>query len=172
VVALINPVRNEKGLTLVEVLAVLVLTTIVLGFMIYLLNYSNTSLKQVSAREATLQQSSMIMNHIVGAVRKGLIPNPSQLNNVSQLTLIDPYDDGGQYVSYKLDTALHTLKAEYKLRDAAEDLPAVATSITFSDKVESIRFDAMDGKLTITLKMYLPNNAIHEKSTVVYTTLR
>ncbi len=164
--------RNEKGLTLVEVLAVLVLTSIILSFMIYLLNYSNTSLKQVSAREATLQQASTIMNHIVGAVRKGLVPNPSQLTNASQLSLVDPFDAGGQYVTYTFDPGQHTLKAEYRLRDAGDNLAASPATIAFSDKVESIRFQAMDGKLTITLRMYLPNNAIHEKSTVVYTTLR
>ncbi|OMF21445.1 hypothetical protein BK133_28435 [Paenibacillus sp. FSL H8-0548] len=167
-----NSIRNQKGLSLVEVLAVLVLTSVVLGFLIYLLNYSNNSLNQVSAREATLQESRDIMNHIVSSARKGLIPSPANIENVNHMMLIDPFDVGGQFVSYTLDETTNTFQVEYKLKDDNGILPITSTKHIFSDRVASIQFTALDGKIDIILKTYLPNKSIHETSTVVYTTLR
>ncbi|WP_054024137.1 type II secretion system protein J [Bacillus sp. FJAT-28004] len=161
--------KNEKGLTLVEVTAVLVLSVIILGFLIYLLNYSNMSLNQVSAREKTLQQQRDIMSQVVKTVRKGYSPAPLESKS-SNLRLVS--SDNDEAVDYTYDSSSKTLHVSYKpiVENVVSATPT--SSFTFSDHVENILFDAKDGRIEITLEMKLPNDSIKKTSTVVYTTQR
>lgn len=161
--------KNEKGLTLVEVTAVLVLSVIILGFLIYLLNYSNMSLNQVSAREKTLQQQRDIMSQVVKTVRKGYSPAPL-VSKSSNLRLVSSEND--EVVDYTYNSSSKSLTVSYK--PIVENVVAATptSSFTFSDHVENILFDANDGRIEITLEMKLPNHSIKKTSTVVYTTQR
>ncbi|MCR2806514.1 hypothetical protein [Paenibacillus soyae] len=158
--------RNEKGLTLVEVLGVLVLTVLILGSLIYMLQYSSLGTKQVSEREQTLQQSRDIMNHIVGTVRIGLIPPSLESRTGSNLRLEDVVE--GQFADYKFDAATNTLTVEYQLKNDAGELASEPATHTFSNKVKNIVFHTFDSKVEVTLEMYLPNNQVHTTSTTVY----
>jgi hypothetical protein len=160
--------NNEKGLTLVEVLGVLVLTAMILSSLIYLLNYTNTSLNQVSGREEVMQQSRDTVEHIVTTVRKGLIPTP--LNGTSNNLFLNGIN--GQYAQYNFNSLTHTLEAVYRLANENGTLAASPTRLVLSDQVQNIRFDANNGKLQITLVMQLPNHTTKEILTTVYTTQR
>lgn len=161
--------KNEKGLTLVEVTGVLVLSVVILGFLIYLLNYSNTSLQQVSAREKTLQQSRDIVSQVVKTVRDGYTPSPL-VSKSSHLRLVSA--DNDKAVDYSYDSAAKSLTVTQRSIDGNGVLSSPTSSYTFSDKVESILFDAKDGRIEITLEMKLPNQQTKKTSTVVYTTQR
>jgi hypothetical protein len=161
--------KNEKGLTLVEVTGVLVLSVIILGFLIYLLNYSNTSLQQVSAREKTLQQSRDIVSQVVKTVRDGYAPSPL-VSKSSNLRLVSSEND--KAVDYTYDSTAKSLTVSYRTINTNGVVSAPSSSFTFSDKVESILFDAKDGRIEITLEMKLPNQQAKKTSTVVYTTQR
>lgn len=155
--------HNERGLTLVEVLGVLVLTVVILGVLIYVLQNSNMSLKQVSEREQTMQQSRDIVDHVVSTVRKGLIPETHDSQTSSNLRLTND----GQYANYSFDSANQTLTVEYQLLNDSGVL-ASPISHVFSDKVKNIVFQTFDGKVELTLELYLPNNQVQTTSTVVY----
>ncbi|WP_419873953.1 PulJ/GspJ family protein [Candidatus Pristimantibacillus sp. PTI5] len=162
--------KNEKGLTLVEVTGVLVLSVIILGFLIYMLNYSNMSLKQVSAREQTLQQSRDIMSHVVKTVRKGYAP-ASLISSSSNLRLVSAGND--EVVDYIYNSASKSLTVSYTPKDASGTFAASpSSSFTYADTVQAILFDVNDGRIEITLTMQLPNHLTKTTSTVVYTTQR
>jgi Tfp pilus assembly protein PilV len=161
-------IKNEKGLTLIEVTGALVLSIMIIGSLIYLLNYTNMSLKQVSEREKTLQQSRDIMSQVVKTVRKGYAPSPLESKS-SNLRLIST----SEAVDYTYDSSAHTLTVTYSAMDGNGNVSATPSSrYTLSDQVESILFDAKDGRIEVTLEMQLPNNTIKKTSTVVYTTQR
>lgn len=155
--------KNEKGLTLVEVTGVLVLTVVILGFLIYLLNYSSTSLKQVSARETTLQESREIMSQVVKTVRKGYIPSPLTSSS-SNLRLIN----GEETVEYIYDSSAKSLIVTTTPTGTTQP----TSTFTLSNHVESILFVALDGRIEVKLEMNLPNKQTQETSTIVYTTQR
>ncbi|WP_138753252.1 prepilin-type N-terminal cleavage/methylation domain-containing protein [Paenibacillus sinopodophylli] len=163
--------KNEKGLTLVEVTGVLVLTAIILGFLIYLLSYSNTSLQQVSGREKTMQQSRDIVTQVVKTVRDGYTP-ATYPSKTSSLRLLSA--DNDEAVDYSYNSAGKSLTVTYTPRDAnGHDAASPTSKYTFSDKIENILFDVKDGRsIEITLTMLLPNNQTKTTTTVVYTTQR
>ncbi|CAM4239564.1 competence protein ComGC [Paenibacillus endophyticus] len=162
--------KNEKGLTLVEVTGVLVLTAIILGFLIYLLNYSNTSLQQVSSREKTLQQSRDIVTQVVKTVRNGYAP-ATLVSSSSSLRLLSAEND--EAVDYRYNSSEKSLTVTYTPRDAnGNDAASPSSTYTFSDKIEDILFNVKDGRIEITLTMILPNHTSKKTTTVVYTTQR
>jgi hypothetical protein len=161
--------KNEKGLTLVEVTGVLVLSVIILGFLIYLFNYSNMSLQQISAKEKTLQQSRDIMNQVVKTVRNGYIPSPL-VSKSSNLMLVSPIND--QAVEYIYDSSTKSLTVNFRSIGQDGVVAEPSSSLSFSNDIESILFDANDGRIEITLEMRLPNQQTKKTSTVVYTTQR
>lgn len=161
--------KNEKGLTLVEVTGVIVLSVIILGFLIYLFNYSNMSLQQISAKEKTLQQSRDIMSQVVKTVRNGYIPSPL-VSKSSNLRLVSPTND--QAVDYIYDSFTKSLTIYFRSIDQNDVVAEPSSSLSFPNVVESILFDANDGRIEITLEMRLPNQQIKKTSTIVYTTQR
>ncbi|MHA6483635.1 hypothetical protein ACX1C1_17240 [Paenibacillus sp. strain BS8-2] len=158
--------RDERGLTLVEVLGVLVLTVMILGSLIYLLQYSSSSMKQVTEREHTMQTSRDIIHHIVTTVRHGLIPEDLSAQTSSNLDLIG---EDGQYATYTFDPESGSLTVQYQLlRD--DGTLAEPTSITFAEHIQSIVFETIDTKVEVTLSVSLPNNDVQTTSTIVYST--
>lgn len=166
---MLEKIKNERGLTLIEVLGVLVLTVFILGFLTYFLQYSSLSLKQVSSREQSLQQSRDIVNHVVNTVRSGLIPESLSGGTSSGLKLIGV---NGQFAEYTFNAAEHTLSVQYQLLDDDGHLAARPTTVNFSERVKNIAFATIDGKVEVTLEVYLPNNQTQVTSTVVHTTQR
>ncbi|GKU79900.1 hypothetical protein [Paenibacillus sp. L3-i20] len=155
-------IQNEKGLTLVEVTAVLVLTLIILSSLIYLLNHTNAGVKNVKSREQIMQQSRMITEHIVATVRDGFIME-NDISTDLKLT------SGTQTIKYKFDNSTNTLEVESSDTGIT---PTDSKKLVLSDQVYSIGFKVLDGEMEITLTMILPNNATYTTSTIVNSIIR
>ncbi|MGR7943109.1 hypothetical protein ACU063_01425 [Paenibacillus sp. M.A.Huq-81] len=138
----------------------------IIGSLIYLLQYSNLGLKQVSEREKSMQDSRQIIHHVVTTVRKGFIPENLAAQTSSDLKLIGEH---GQSVHYLFDTSSKTLKVYSQLANEDGTLKAPVT-LTFSEKVKSVLFHTADNKVEIELEVHLPNNGTQKTSTVVYST--
>lgn len=167
-------VQNEKGLTLVEVLAVLVLTVLVTGLLTYVLSFANTSLQQVSARETVLQESRDIIQHVTSSVRQsGFVPAgmepanaaPRSLAPTSRLYLVK--GDNEETIDYVWDAVSCTLTVERKVNGQP------ALTHTFSDQVILMEFRAEQQHLrgpiryTVALEIKLPNNTTRRTMTTI-----
>lgn len=169
-----SAVRNERGVTLVEVLAVLVLTILVTGLLTYVLNFANTNLRQVSAREAVLQESRDIIQHITASVRQsGFVPAgmepagaaPRYLASTSRLYLAKGVN--AETVDYAWNASAKTLTVESRQNGQ----PSVTH--TFSEQVVDMAFTAEQQHLrgpiryTVTLEIQLPNETTRRTMTTI-----
>ncbi|GBF73377.1 putative prepilin-type cleavage/methylation domain-containing protein [Paenibacillus sp. 598K] len=162
---------NSRGVTLIEVLAALSLTVLVLGTLLYLVNQTHSSAAQLQSRESALQQSRDIVQHLVSSARNGM--NASQ-NAPSELWL---HGEHGDYVHYAWDRTTGDFTVEQQLLDDQGVLGSPSRHL-FSSQVAdtSIVVTAPDpgspngSRIEITLVMALPGNQQHTTSTVVYTT--
>ncbi|WP_169447640.1 PilW family protein [Paenibacillus daejeonensis] len=154
---------SQRGVTLIEVLAALVLTTLVLGTLFYLVNQTHSSAAQVQTREVVLQQSRDIIQHMVRSARGTM--QASQTSS-EELWL---HGDHDAYVHYTWDRASRQFSVEQRLADDQGQLGSL-TSHVFSEHVANMQITvAANGRIELELTMDLPNNQQHTLSTVVYT---
>lgn len=162
---------NARGVTLIEVLAALSLTVLVLGTLLYLVNQTHSSAAQLQSREAALQQSRDIVQHLVRSARNGM--NASQ-SSTSELWL---HGEHGDYVHYVWDRTTGAFTVEQQLADDQGALGSPSRHL-FSSQVADASIVVTDtdpsssngSRIEITLVMALPGNQQHTTSTVVYTT--
>jgi|GEM_PF-4566132 len=162
---------NARGVTLIEVLAALSLTVLVLGTLLYLVNQTHSSAAQLQSREAVLQQSRDIVQHLVRSARNGM--NASQ-SSTSELWL---HGEHGDYVHYVWDPTTRAFTVEQQLADDQGVLGSLSRHL-FSSQVADASIVVTDtdpslpngSRIEITLVMFLPGNQQHTTSTVVYTT--
>ncbi|MBH5318229.1 hypothetical protein I6N90_10455 [Paenibacillus sp. GSMTC-2017] len=160
-------IRNEKGLTLVEVTGVLVLTLIIISSLIYLLNQTHAGVSDVKSKEQIMGQSRTITNHIVSTVRKGFVMADGDYIDLLPLT-----GTGGQFVKYHFDNINNTIEVEHRIANEADIVPTTSTKYILSNQVDSIRFKALNGEMEISLTMLMPNNSTYTTSTTVKSIIR
>lgn len=154
---------NERGLTLVEVMGVLVLTVMILGALVYMLQYASNSLNNSMERERSIQMSHDILNHVVMTVRNGFKPE-AYPEKAHSLKLVG---ENNQYVEYSFDQITHTLTIYYQLFDDKGKLTPNPANMVFH-QVNTIEFQPTDRKITVEVNVSLPNNKEHTVSTIVY----
>lgn len=173
-------VNNQRGITLVEVLAVLVLTIMVTGLLTYVLNFANTSLQQVSAREEVLQESRDIIQHITASVRESgfapagmepagaaprYLPAAQASAPVTRLHLVNR--DHTESIDYNWNSEERTLTVERKVNEQTTLLH------TFSEHVIDLGFKAEQQHLrgpiryTVALEIELPNETSRRTMTTI-----
>lgn len=155
-------VQNEKGLTLVEVTATLVLTVILLSSLIFLLNQTSQGINKVSSRESIIQESRVILDHVVASARRGgfVASRPDD----HSLLLAGP---NNQYFLYSLDSSSNTLNLSYQLENENEVLADSATVAKLSEHVRSFSYELSGNMIDLTVVMSLNNNQTYSSSTVV-----
>ena len=160
---LVRFAASQRGVTLIEVLAALVLTTLVMGTLFYLVNQTHSSAAQVQTREVVLQQSRDIVQHMVRSARGTMEASQS---STEELWLRGEHD---AYVHYAWDRASGQFSVEQQLADDQGQLGSL-TSHVFSSQVADMAITvSTGGRIELSLTMDLPNNQQHTLSTVVYT---
>lgn len=159
---------NERGVTLIEILAALVLTTLVLGTLFYLVNQTHSSAAQVQTRETVLQQSRDIIQHMVRSARNSV---EATQTSKEELRLDGDHE---AYVHYAWDQSSGQFSVEQRLADDQGQLGPL-TSHVFSSQVADVQIIVSDvsddrRRIELSLTIDLPNNQQHTTSTVVYTT--
>ncbi|WP_058301312.1 type II secretion system protein [Gorillibacterium timonense] len=153
--------RNRRGITLVEVLAVIVILGIVMGGILYLTDQTHATLVQQTTRDEAKRDSRTVLNHMVNALRK---ENASLSSDGSRILIIH-YSDSKEVLTYSFDASLHQVSYALAKPDGT------TMNQVLSQKVKSIvieRDASETRKVTIRLTMLLPNQATDEESTVVY----
>ncbi|MBC8080155.1 MAG: type II secretion system protein [Gorillibacterium sp.] len=150
--------NNKRGVTLVEALAVLVITGIVLGGILFLMNQTNNSVTQLTNRENAMRDSRTILNHIANSVRR---ENASATQSGTE-KLILSYGDAGANgtMTYTFDSANHRL--------SFTQISGTGTvTNVLSEKVSDVFIGINGDRIAVTITMLVNNKEI-PTSTVVY----
>ncbi|WP_042162886.1 PilW family protein [Paenibacillus gorillae] len=159
---MVRMVRNEKGLTLVEVTATLVLTVVILSGLIFLLNQTNQGVSQIQKRESVMKESRSIMNNLAASARRGGFIATKPDERTLQFS-----GSGGQYVYYRFEPSAKALSVTYRLKNDNGVLAANPTSVTLSEHVQDFTMKLAGPSVEVELAMSLPNNQIHRTSSIV-----
>lgn len=157
-------IKNEKGLTLVEVLGALILTGVVLTLFFSLMSYTSTGVKRIMSKEEAMQEAQTIIQHITEAARREdcyKVAKPEA--NEPHLKLEGPRN---QLVEYTFEKG--TLTATSLLENHPDTLGPEQT-FTFNKGIEDIRFVASPGsdriELTIVMRV---GNSLKSNKTIIH----
>lgn len=148
---------NERGLTLVELLAALVLTGVVLTSTLFLFNQLHSGVSTITSREQIMKESRQAINHIVAAARMETATASSDAAHV----LILQYASGDKTV-YTFDETKQQLS--YTRTTNGHQLSGLLASHVSSI---SVKHDPSGQHVTVSLVMALPNKQTYETATVV-----
>src|SRR5690606_21869380 len=165
----------EQGITLIEVLAALVISTFLIGTILFFTHYTQSNVQKISTRETILKESRLILNQIVAEARNHLAIASTDSQYVLKLDRYEFYLDGpsrkfrytGDYTYVHFDPGTHTVTLEKKenaatikqeLSHHVQDLTITTTAYNETRRV----------KININITMLLPNNETYQAGTVVY----
>lgn len=151
---------NQKGVTLLELLAAIALMSVVLGLCFTLIHTMTSGFRTITARESVQEQARMITEQISNKVRE----TPATITNIEKGILVAELNDNtltGDYTSFvssgtelRMKTKKGSNTTEFKL---AENLAAA-----------NVRFIEADKKVMITLQFTVDGKTSHEYETSVY----
>lgn len=151
---------RNAGLTLVEVLATLVITGIALTAILYLTNQTHSGVKHIAAREQIIDESRLVVNHIVQSSRKEKATPQSDAAH----PLILQYASGNR-TEYSFDPS--TRQISYTSTIDGRKTTGVLSTHVGSILVKSETLASSQTRLVITLMMSLPGGESYDASTVV-----
>ncbi|KIL36149.1 hypothetical protein SD71_09320 [Cohnella kolymensis] len=163
--------RNEKGISLYEVLATLAIASFLIGTLTFLFTYSHNGMQQTASRETILRESRTIMSHIVTSVR-----NETATADVGDGKVLKLEFEKTNALGVKQPTG-DTLTYNFTPQSSSEPGKIEVVTIRrgqttkheLSAHVANVHFEMpQNNKLQITLTMQLPNGDPYETSTVVY----
>lgn len=158
--------RTNRGASIAEVLGALVLTALVLGGLLMLMNQMNSSALAIKTKESILQESRDLMNHIVQSVRRGFEAS----SDPAYPLLLQEGNNGAQYIRYSYDSNTASVLVETYLQREGSNSPEKIIH-TLATHVESfiVAISENNTKVDIKLTLRLPNGQTVEQSTVAYT---
>jgi prepilin-type N-terminal cleavage/methylation domain-containing protein len=168
---------NERGLTLVELLAAITISGIVLTTILFFSQYSSHTVANISTREDVMKQSRSIINHIIHAVRDNLVEASADASHELMLNEIIHVLDGSErkkeytnnHIYYIFDEATSsvTFEKHWDGRDFQQTLSSnvVDLNITLSEMNPKTNSNE---KIDIELIMQLPNNQTYTAATTIF----
>lgn len=164
--------RNEKGISLYEVLATLAIASFLIGTITFLFTYSHNGMQQTASRETILRESRTIMSHIVTSVRNetaaAYVDDDGNLLKLEfeKTNSLGVKQPTGDTVTY---TFTQPSSSEAGNIEVITKRRGQTTRHELSSHVADINFEMpQNNKLQITLTMQLPNGDPYVTSTVVY----
>lgn len=153
--------QNDKGITVIETLAVLVISVVLLGGIMFLLSQSHGSVSQLTKKEAVMKESRNIIKHISDSLRQ----SDATIQNTQNADEILVIDYGSN------STADKTI---YSFKDSQVSSTQLFTGKqpiyhTLSKNVKSITIttDSTNKKVSIKLTMQLDKGKSATTNTVV-----
>ncbi|MFD0671632.1 prepilin-type N-terminal cleavage/methylation domain-containing protein [Cohnella sp. GCM10027633] len=162
--------RNERGLTLAELLGALAIMTFLVGTITYVTMYASKGVQNATTKEDVIMESRTILNHIVQAVRSETATASQDTANILKLDYKTRDDVTGALVS-------NGNRTYYTFTSGADGNGSFsfnsqkgtnALSAVLSKHVKSATITVDNRKIDIKLVMQLPNDQDYEASTVVY----
>jgi type II secretory pathway pseudopilin PulG len=152
---------NRRGVTLVEALAVLVMAALLGGSILLMIQQMNSGTAKLTARETAARQARQVLAHMVDSIRKepASTSQDAATGKVLQLVYGTPADEHN--LTYQFDSAAGTLSY-------TEVIATSKKTQTLASKVQAITVTLEGRKLTIDLRMQLPNGGTYPAKTTAY----
>lgn len=166
------PLVNNRGLTLFEALATIVVSSLIIGTVISLVNFSTNSMNKLHSREVVMQESRTIMNHIVHTVRDRFVRATTDANFILKLDEIQKVKDvynatvtvtTGNYTYYAFDAGSNTVSFNRMV-----DGQLLAQPLSDNVDAMTITLSEDNKKIEIELVMRLPDDSLHTSSMSIY----
>ncbi|SDC47016.1 prepilin-type N-terminal cleavage/methylation domain-containing protein [Paenibacillus sp. UNCCL117] len=130
-----NFIRKQQGLTLVELLAVIVLVGIVSGVIVMALGQLSAGNQVTFARQNAQEEARIISNHIIGKLREQkynlIVPaGAATAQSKSFLTLYTTASRTDNYIRYYLDIPRKAIVVETVMNGQAPVTKDLAASVT------------------------------------------
>lgn len=162
--------RDDKGVSLYEVLAALAISTFLIGTITFLFTYSQNGMEHTASRETVLRESRTILNHIVTSVRnetatasvKGHLLK-LEFQKTDSSGMIQPTGDSITYL-FTPPSSSEAGNIELITRRGSQTTRQVLSAHVLDAEITMPE----SNKLNITLTMMLPNGEPYVTSTVVY----
>lgn len=167
--------RNSKGLTLIELLAALTISTILISAIMMFTHYSNLGAQRITSRETVLSEARLIMNQIVKEARSDLLISTQDATHILKMDIYEyglknnvrHYRLTEDYIYFTYDDATNSFSSE-------RFIDGQLTRHTLSEHVHDIditltEMDNTRVRIEVDLTMRMPNNQTYTTETVVYT---
>ncbi|MEO3945477.1 type II secretion system protein [Gorillibacterium sp. CAU 1737] len=153
---------NEKGVTLVEALAVLAIIGFLSGTILFLLQQTNGQTAQLQRQEQTAKEARSILNHMVQAIRKELAVATSNAAGGQPLKLVYGDEKDGHSLIYTFDSSTHSLVYQETQSDGT------VRTLTLSDKVDGVTIIVEGSKISIELVLLGKGGKPYPAATTAY----
>lgn len=152
---------NQKGVTLLELLAAIALMSVILGLCFTLIHTMTSGFNRITAREAVQEQARMITEQISNTIREA----PATITNLSEGIVVAELKDNaltGNYSSFVYTGTNLVMKSE-------KDGNIMEFNLAENVADASIKFQEADKKVIIILKFNLNGVLSHAYETSIYT---
>ena len=152
---------NQKGVTLLELLAAIALMSVILGLCFTLIHTMTSGFNRISTREAVQEQARMITEQISNTIREA----PATITNLSDGIVVAELKDNtltGNYASF-----IHTGTNLVMKSEKDGNIRELNLAENVADA--SIKFNETDNKVVIILKFNLNGVLSHAYETSIYT---
>ena len=156
--------KNQSGLTLVEILGALVASSLILGSITFVMVQMHNGYDQITSREQVIQESKNVINHIIRATRNETVIAESDANYILKLIGVD--DAGapnGNSTNYAFQPGTSTFSVT-----TTKDGTTTTAQLSNNVQLIEIELSEANNKIAISLTMNLPNGDTYSSSTVTY----
>lgn len=152
--------RNEKGITLAEVLATLIIASLVISTITYVVQYALHNYRFASERQVAHTDALFVTETIVKAVRER--SNQTLLQDASTNCILKLEVNSTTYTCFIFDHVAQTLHM------TKVDDDVVVMSQLLSDKLHAVDIDITATKVDLALHYKLLKNSMYTHETAVY----
>lgn len=162
--------RNERGLTLAELLGALAIMTFLVGTITFVSLYASKGVQQATNKEDVVMESRTILNHIVQSVRSETVSASQDATYILKLDYKKRDDATGTLVNSGNQT-YYTFVSNANGNGTFSFNSVKGTNkmnAVLSTHVKSMTVTINNRKIDVRLVMQLNNKQVYNASTVVY----
>ncbi|MNI58623.1 hypothetical protein D3C73_1137420 [compost metagenome] len=164
-------IRNEKGVTLVELLAAITISAFILGLIFTVIQQSTQGFATITSKQFAQEHGRIISEHMVHAVRERpyIITQINSKNGII-LKLQDP-EAIGNYIQYTFNSATHNFIIENSVNNTVSSTEVArnvtSASVELSDPV-TVNSVQSQSKITLALEFKVEKKSPFTYQTVIY----
>lgn len=170
--------QNHKGFTLIEVLATIVISVMILGVILFAFQYTNSQSKRISDLEQIRQESVQMTNHIINTLRK--TDQDISDTTAGYVLTMTTKSNANEYTKYSYNPTTHEFAVSQQVIDDPNADPVTYRQFDFvlSTHVTAIDFtlhpedagdpDSSVRSIDISLTLTSDSGNVHTYETTVY----
>lgn len=158
-------IKNEKGLTLVEVLAVIIISSLVIATVTYVMQYTLNNYRATSERQEAQSDAMHVTELIIKSVRERSNQNLNTDGTIGDCVVHLEYSVSG--TTYRTCYSFDQNNGTLSLIKSEND--TITLNQVISSKLANIDVDIVDeGKIELTLHYTIMRNTDFKYETTVY----